>query len=96
MNQLEQQAGIGHLKVVIQQHLLINFLQEFSYSEAGTYDVSLEVTNQAGDDLLVKSDYITVLPLSESPIGENVIVCQNLTIPPLEVEGENVLWYGRS
>ncbi|NQU34692.1 MAG: T9SS type A sorting domain-containing protein [Bacteroidetes bacterium] len=63
------------------------------YSSIGSFDVSLEVTNPAGSDLITKPDYISVSPLSESPTGESVAVCKNSVIPPLVAEGENILWY---
>jgi PKD repeat protein len=63
------------------------------YAEAGTYDVSLEVTNPSGSDLISKPGYIDVLPIPDAPTGDNVEVCKNLTIPPLVVEGAEIMWY---
>ena len=64
-----------------------------SYSSAGTYDVTLSVTNNTGSDAMTKSKYITVSIQPEPPIGENISVCVFDSIPPLEVAGTNVLWY---
>ncbi len=69
------------------------FPEGIVYSEAGTYDVSLEVTNPSGSDLISKPGFIDVLPLPDSPTGDDVIVCKNLTIPPLVAEGDSILWY---
>ncbi len=41
-----------------------------TYSTPGTYDVSLFVENTAGDDEMIKTDYITVLPAT---VGDLVI-----------------------
>ncbi len=63
------------------------------YPSTGSFDVSLEVTNPDGSDLITKPDFIMVNPLSEPPTGENVAVCKNDIIPPLMAEGENIQWY---
>jgi PKD repeat protein len=64
-----------------------------SYNTGGSFDVSLEVTNPAGSDLITKDKFITVNAIPESPTGESLSVCKNVEIPPLEAEGINILWY---
>ncbi|HJN05878.1 MAG TPA: T9SS type A sorting domain-containing protein [Bacteroidales bacterium] len=64
-----------------------------TYANTGTFNVSLEVTNPVGSDLIIKEDFITVNTIPESPTGASLSVCKNLLIPPLEVAGENILWY---
>ncbi|HEY9113212.1 MAG TPA: PKD domain-containing protein, partial [Bacteroidales bacterium] len=59
----------------------------------GTYDVTLWVSNNTGFDQLLKSKYIAVNQKPEPPLGENKSVCVYDSIPPLEVSGNNVLWY---
>lgn len=64
-----------------------------AYPNSGTFNVSLEVTNPVGSDLLTKSDYITVNAIPDAPTGESMSVCKNNIIPPLEAAGINVTWY---
>ena len=63
------------------------------YAVEGTYDVTLEVTNPSGTDLIQKPDYITVNTLPAAPMGNNEAACKNADIPPLVAEGDNIQWY---
>lgn len=63
------------------------------YDESGSFDVTLEVTNPAGTDVISKPDYISVNPLPESPLGENATACVNAEIPSLIAEGDDITWY---
>lgn len=63
------------------------------YATSGTFDVSLEVTNETDTNLITKVDFITVSLMPESPTGENVFVCKNIEIPPLSAEGIDIFWY---
>ena len=66
---------------------------DIMYATSGVFDVSLQVTNPSGTDLITKVDYIDVSILPEPPSGDGVFVCKNVEIPPLEVIGENISWY---
>ncbi len=69
------------------------FPSGITYSDTGQYDVTLEVTNPSGSDLVLKPDYIDVSPLPIAPSGEDVAACMNAEIPPLVAEGDNISWY---
>ena len=63
------------------------------YAEQGSFDVSLEVTNPAGSDLISKPDFITVSPKPVAPTGDDVAACVYDEIPPLDAMGDNITWY---
>jgi PKD repeat protein len=63
------------------------------YPTEGSYDVTLWVNNNSGFDQLIKTKYIIVNQKPEPPAGENIAVCILDSVPPLVVEGNNVLWY---
>lgn len=63
------------------------------YGASGDFDVSLEVTNAAGSNLITKTDFIIVNLVPDAPTGESQLVCENLEIPSLEAVGENINWY---
>ncbi len=66
---------------------------EIVYATAGSYDVTLEVSNTSGSDVITKPNYITVNVLPDPPTGENMSICKNLDIPPLEAIGIDIIWY---
>lgn len=63
------------------------------YPEAGEYSVTLTVTNNTGSDQVTKTGYIIVNTKPEPPSGENQSVCILDSVPPLEVSGNDVLWF---
>jgi len=63
------------------------------WTEVGTYNVSLEVTNPAGTDLITKPDFISINEQPGAPEGENVSVCVYSEIPPLVATGTDIYWY---
>ncbi|MCB2220558.1 MAG: T9SS type A sorting domain-containing protein [Bacteroidetes bacterium] len=64
-----------------------------TYSEPGTYDVTLFAVNGTGFNELTKTDYMTVSVAPEMPEGDDVFACLPGLIPPLEVTGDEVTWY---
>jgi PKD repeat protein len=44
-----------------------------TYNTPGTFNVSLKVTNQFGDDILTKNDYITVNPVGVSDFSKSAL-----------------------
>jgi PKD repeat protein len=64
-----------------------------TYKTDGTFDVTLNVTNNTGTDEMIKTDYITVSVQPEPPTGDNKSVCVYDSIPYLEVTGTDVVWY---
>ncbi len=63
------------------------------YNDPGIYSVSLEVFNNAGSDLIIKEEYITVNVIPEPPVADDQQTCSGSTVPDLVAEGENVVWY---
>lgn len=63
------------------------------YADEGSFDVTLVVTNATSSDTLTRTDYITVSVQPEPPAGDNQSACVYGPIPPLEVEGTDVVWY---
>lgn len=64
-----------------------------TYNTPGSYDVKLIAANNAGFNELVKASYITINVAPEAPSGENVYVCGEEPVPPLEAMGEDIRWY---
>lgn len=58
-----------------------------TYNTAGTYDVTLFVENSAGNDEMVKTDYITVMPAS---VGD-LVITEIMYNPP--EAGDDILEY---
>lgn len=67
--------------------------QGIVYPAAGTYDVSLTVTNQVGTDTRTKTSYITVSVVPPAPEASGATVCAGLPVPALEAHGSNLQWY---
>jgi PKD repeat protein len=63
------------------------------YNTAGTYNVSLSVTNQMGTSNVVLYDFITVKQTPVAPIAENQAVCLGQPVPDLTALGIDVTWY---
>jgi len=63
------------------------------YKTDGTFDVTLEVTNNTDTDEITKTDYITVSLQPGPPTGESKSVCVYDSIPYLEASGTDVVWY---
>lgn len=63
------------------------------YTVPGKYDVSLEVTNNAGTNQTTKAQYITVNVIPDPPSAEDAEICFGDPVPDLEATGENVSWY---
>ena len=63
------------------------------YDTPGTFNVTLVVTNGAGDDSLTVEDYIEVLALPAAPSTADESACEGGTIPPLVATGSNINWY---
>ena len=63
------------------------------YATSGTFDVSLEVINSEGSDMITKTDFIIINMIPDAPTGEDVAVCEYLEIPALIAEGENITWF---
>ncbi|MEI6060903.1 MAG: T9SS type A sorting domain-containing protein [Bacteroidota bacterium] len=63
------------------------------YSAAGTYDVTLAVTNQMGTNTVTLGSYITVKPSPEPPAASNVSVCYGQPVPDLTASGTALQWY---
>jgi PKD repeat protein len=66
------------------------------YTTPGTYDVSLTVINALGNDTEIKTGYITVSALPETPVAANQSVCEGNPVPDLSAEGENIKWYSNA
>jgi len=67
--------------------------EDIVYPEPGIYNVTLTVANIVGSDTITKTGYIIVNLKPEPPIGESQSVCVLDSVPPLEVLGNDVLWY---
>ncbi len=63
------------------------------YNEAGTYSVSLTVTNQMGTNSITYNDYITVKPSPLAPVTTSQAVCLGQPVPELSATGTDVIWY---
>lgn len=63
------------------------------YNTAGTYSVSLTVTNLMGSNTYTMGDYITVKPSPAPPIASSQSVCFGLTVPDLTATGTDLQWY---
>ena len=63
------------------------------YSTVGTYDVTLNVTNQTGTNTITRSNYITVNPIPVQPVSSDVSVCVGQAVPDLSAEGEGIKWF---
>ena len=61
-----------------------------TYSAAGTYDVTLEVTNSYGTDTIYLPDYVTVLQGQNCPSCANV---SNTTSVPISASGAGNTYY---
>ncbi|MBL7807391.1 MAG: PKD domain-containing protein, partial [Saprospiraceae bacterium] len=84
----EWQFEGGNPAVSNDQHPLVN------YSTPGTYKVSLRVLNNAGENSLEKTDYITVVQAS-TPVSANVENCGagEISLSAQAMAGENLQWY---
>lgn len=63
------------------------------YTTAGTYDVTLVVTNQAGTNSITKNGFITVLPTPAAPVSESLALCFGQPVPELTAVGTSLQWY---
>ncbi len=63
------------------------------YDTPGTYNVTLVVTNAAGDDSLTVENYIEVLALPAAPATGDENGCEGGVIPALVATGTNISWY---
>jgi len=63
------------------------------YSAAGTFGVTLTVTNEKGTNTVVKNDYITVKPVPSPPVATNQSVCFGTEVPELMATGLELQWY---
>lgn len=63
------------------------------YSAAGTYSVTLTVTNQEGTNTIVRNDYITVKPVPVPPVAISQSVCIGQEVPDLIATGSDLQWY---
>jgi len=63
------------------------------YNTAGTYDVTLTVTNLMGSNTIVMSNYITVKPSPSAPTVTNEAVCYGQPVPELSATGTDLTWY---
>jgi len=50
------------------------------FNVPGTYTISLQVTNQWGTDIEVKTDYITVFPNPDVDLGNDTTICDGDTL----------------
>jgi len=63
------------------------------YSNEGTYNVSLTVTNQMGTNTFAMNDYIVVKPSPDPPAASNQAVCYGQAVPDLTATGIALQWY---
>ena len=63
------------------------------YGTAGIYDVTLQVTNQAGTNSVTKTGFITVLPSPQVPATNGQTVCFGQPVPELTAVGTSLQWY---
>ena len=74
-----------------------NFSPEINYSESGTYDVTFVVSNEAGQDSITLSDFVTVFETEMPTINiSNTEICAGETVEII-AEGQNIdswLWQG--
>jgi PKD repeat protein len=66
------------------------------YNTAGTYDVTLKVTNLIGTNTIVKTGYITVKPSPAAPAASSAAVCFGQPVPDLTATGTDLIWYSGS
>ncbi len=63
------------------------------YNTAGSYDVTLLVTNQAGSNTITKTSFVDVTAVPAAPVAPNVASCVGQPVPPLTATGNNLKWY---
>ena len=66
------------------------------YSTPGTYDVSLTVSNPMGNSTEIKTGYITVTALPDTPTTLNQVICEGENVPDLSAVGDNIKWYSNA
>jgi len=66
------------------------------YSEAGSYDVTLTVSNLLGSNTISMPGYITVKPSPAPPVATSEAVCFGQPVPDLSAEGTDLIWYSGS
>lgn len=67
-----------------------------NYATAGSFDVTLQVTNSFGTNTVTQTAYITATDQPEAPQGTDAQVCQGLPNPALNASGTDVKWYFNS
>ena len=74
-----------------------SFSPEISYFESGTYDVTLVVSNEAGQDSITFNDFVTIFETEIPNINiSNTDICAGETVEII-AEGQNIeswLWQG--